>query len=86
MTNCPVVNDTALRLTGQIDELSRALARAGVPLAERARLLERAALAAMQAVLLEHAHDRVAPPPAAERPAAVVTPLTAAPSIRSAAA
>jgi hypothetical protein len=62
----------ALRLTGQIDELSKALARAAVPLAERARLLEVAAVAAMQAVRLE----------AATTEPAAVTPLSAAPSLR----
>ena len=43
----------AVRLTSQIDDLSRSLSRAGVALGERVRLLERAAVAAMQAVTLE---------------------------------
>lgn len=67
----------AVRLTSQIDDLSRSLSRAGVPLAERARLLELAALAAIEAVTLEASH--AAPP-------TPVTPLSAAPSLRAAVA
>jgi hypothetical protein len=76
-------NTTAVRLTGQIDDLSRALAHAGVPLAERARLLELAALAAMQAVVLDASGagaevEREEPAP--------VTPIAEAPSLRETAA
>jgi hypothetical protein len=67
----------AARLAARIDELSRALSRAGVPLEERARLLENAALAAVQAVMLD---ARQVPEPAAPAP---VTPIEAAPSLRS---
>jgi hypothetical protein len=70
----------AERLTGQIADLSQSLTRAGVALAERARLLEIAAVAAMQAVCLEASsvplRDHVAP----------VTPIVEAPSLREAAA
>lgn len=71
------------RLTCQIDELSRSLSRAGVPLTERARLLELAALATMQAVTLEASQASNPEPEAAPAP---VTPLSAAPSLRAAAA
>jgi hypothetical protein len=70
----------AVRLTAQIDDLARALARAGVPLGEQARLLELASVAALEAVALEATH---AGPPAAPAP---VTPLSEAPSLRIAAA
>ena len=79
----PVIADSdvvAVRLTARIDGLAQALAQAQVPLAERARLLELAALAALEAVTLEA--SRV--PEDAEP--APVTPLTAAPSLRAAAA
>lgn len=76
----------AVRLTSQIDELSQSLSRAGVPLAERARLLEIAALAAMQAVTLEASHATEPEDAAAEAAPAPVTPLSAAPSLRTAAA
>ena len=69
---------TAGRLTAQIDDLAAALARAGVPLEERARLLELAALAAMQAVQLDA--GAVVERPRAEP--APVTPIAAAPSLR----
>jgi hypothetical protein len=62
----------AERLTGQIDELARSLERAGVPLDERSRLLEAAAVAAMRAVTLE-ATTAPAPEPRAEP--APVTPI-----------
>jgi hypothetical protein len=71
----------AVRLTARIDGLAEALSRARVPLAERARLLELAALAALEAVTLDASRT--------EQPAprlAPVTPLTAAPSLRAAAA
>ncbi len=73
------IDIVAERLTGQIRELGHSLARAGVALEERARLLELAALAAIQAVCLEAA---VAP----EQPPAQVTPIVEAPSLREAAA
>jgi hypothetical protein len=71
----------AERLTTQIAGLSDSLLRAGVPLEERARLLELAAVAAMQAVTLEAA----AAPPLPAEPARV-TPIAEAPSLREAAA
>jgi hypothetical protein len=72
---------TAVRLTGQIDDLAQALARAGVSLAERARLLELAALAAMQAVVLDAGGAEVE-----REEAAPVTPIAEAPSLRETAA
>jgi hypothetical protein len=65
----------AARLTGQIDELGRSLERAGVPLAERARLLEAAAVAAMRAVTLEATSGRSSEEPAEPAP---VTPIASA--------
>jgi hypothetical protein len=67
----------AARLAARIDELSRALSRAGVPLEERARLLENAALAAVRAVMLDAKRE-----PAPARPAPV-TPIESARSLRS---
>jgi hypothetical protein len=67
----------AARLAARIDELSQALSRAGVPLEERAQLLVNAALAAVQAVMLDAKRD---PEPASPAP---VTPIEAAPSLRS---
>jgi hypothetical protein len=69
----------ASRLTGQIDELGRSLARAGVPLEEQARLLEAAAVAAMSAVTLE-ATATPEPEPRAEP--APVTPIEAKRKLR----
>lgn len=71
----------AVRLTAQIDGLADALARARVPLSERAQLLELAALAALQAVTLDATHAR-----ASVGEPASVTELSAAPSLRAAAA
>jgi hypothetical protein len=71
----------AVRLTSQIDDLSRSLSRAGVALGQRVRLLELAAVAAMQAVTLETSKT----PEPATAPASV-TPLSAAPSLRAAVA
>jgi hypothetical protein len=71
----------AVRLTSQIDDLSRSLSRAGVALGQRVRLLELAAVAAMQAVTLETSKT----PEPATAPAPV-TPLSAAPSLRAAVA
>jgi hypothetical protein len=70
----------AERLSGQIGDLSQSLARAGVALEERARLLELAALAAMQAVCLEASSVPVRAEPAP------VTPIAEAPSLRIVAA
>ena len=69
----------ATRLTGQIDELGRSLARAGVPLDEQARLLEAAAVAAMRAVTLE---ATTAPEPEPRAEPAPVTPIEAARKLR----
>jgi hypothetical protein len=70
----------ASRLTDQIDELGRSLARAGVPLEEQARLLEAAAVAAMSAVTLEATGG---PEPESERAEpAPVTPIEAARKLR----
>ena len=71
----------AVRLTSQIDDLSRSLSRAGVALGQRVRLLELAAVAAMQAVTLET--SKASGSAAAPAP---VTPLSAAPSRRAAVA
>jgi hypothetical protein len=72
----------AERLTGQIRELSQSLGRAGVSLEERSRLLELAALAAIQAVCLDassvQAYEQPAPTP--------VTKIADAPSLRDVAA
>jgi hypothetical protein len=68
-----VTDVVALRLAERIDELSRALARAGVAPDASAQLLELAAVAAMHAVSLDALSApapapsrrlRVAPPPA----------------------
>jgi hypothetical protein len=69
----------AARLAGQIDDLGRSLAKAGVSLEEQARLLEAAAVAAMRAVTLE-ATSAPAPEPTAEP--APVTPIEAARKLR----
>jgi hypothetical protein len=71
----------AERLTAQIGDLSQSLARAGVALDQRARLLELAAVAAMQAVSLEAGTAPLLPAEPAQ-----VTPIAAAPSLREAAA
>ena len=69
----------ASRLTGQIDDLGRSLARAGVPLEEQARLLEAAAVAAMRAVTLE---ATASPAPEPEAEPAPVTPIEVARKLR----
>jgi hypothetical protein len=71
----------ATRLTGQIDELGRSLARAGVPLEEQARLLEAAAVAAMRAVTLE-ATTTPEPPESERAEPAPVTPIAAKRKLR----
>jgi hypothetical protein len=74
-------DQVAVRLTAKIGDLAEALARAQVPLLERSRLLELAALAALQAVTLDSldgSGSAVEPAP--------VTRLSAAPSLRAAAA
>ncbi len=57
-------DSVAQRLSSHIDELARALARAGAPQAESSRLLELAALATMHAVALTEVAADVDPLPA----------------------
>lgn len=79
MTGADRTDRLADRLTGQIDDLGRSLARAGVSLEERARLLEAAAVAAMRAVTLEATTALPAEPRADPAP---VTPIEVARKLR----
>ena len=78
------IASAAQRLAGQIDALSASLVRAGVPLRERAQLLELAAIAATHAVCLDEAGTRLGTE--TKREPARVTPIAEAPSLREAAA